>query len=155
MERNYKYVQDGNTVRKIYEFPERNDERRKKQNNEVKPHRRTYRQEEQAPKMSLKVTMFMAVSVILSVMSCINYLDAQADVTETKNNISALEKSIDTLATQNDSIQYEIDSFVDVNYIIKTATEELGMVMVSENQIITYDSTRNEYMEQYGDVPEK
>ncbi len=155
MERNYKYVQDGNTVRKIYEFPERRDEERRKQNNEVRPHRKTYRQEEKAPKMSLKITMLMAVSVILSVMSCINYLDAQADITETKNNISALEKSIDTLATQNDSVQYEIDSFVDVNYIIKTATEELGMVMVSENQIITYDSTRNEYMEQYGDVPEK
>ena len=154
MERNYRYVQDGNTIRKVYEFPERDDERRRKQNKE-KPHRRTYRQEEKAPKMSLKITLLMAMSVILSVMSCINYLNAEAEITETKNNITALEKSIDTLATQNDSVQYEIDSFVDVNYIIKTAMEELGMVMVSKEQIITYESTRNEYMEQYGDVPEK
>ena len=153
MERNYRYVQDGNTIRKVYEFPERNDERIKKQ--ERKPHRRTYRQEEKAPKMSLKAALFMAATVIISVMSCINYLKAEADITETKTNISSLEKSIDTISTQNNSVQYEIDSYVDVNYIIKTATEELGMVMVSEDQIITYDSTRNEYMEQYGDVPEK
>lgn len=155
MERNYRYVQEGNTIRKVYEFPERDDERRKKLNERQKSHRRTYRQEEKAPKMSLKITLLMAVSVVLSVMSCINYLDAEADITETKNNITALEKSIDTITTQNDSVQYEIDSFVDVDYIIKTATEELGMVMVREDQIITYDSTRNEYMEQYGDVPEK
>lgn len=154
MERNYRYVQEGNTIRRVYEFPERDDDRRRKQNKE-KSHRRTYRQEEKAPKMSLKITLLMAVSVILSVMSCINYLKAEADITETKKNITALEKSIDTLATQNNSVQYEIDSFVDVNYIIKTATEELGMVMVKKEQIITYDSTRNEYMEQYGDVPEK
>ena len=105
--------------------------------------------------MSFKITLLMAVSVILSVMSCINYLNAEADVSETKKNITSLEKSLDTITTQNDAIQYEIDSFVDVNYIIKTATEELGMVMVSRNQVITYDSVRNEYMEQYGDVPEK
>ena len=154
MERNYRYVQDGNTIRKVYVFPERDDERRKQQNRERK-HRRTYRQEEKAPKMSLKITLLMAVSVILSVMSCINYLNAEADITETKNNIESLEKSINTLATQNDSVQYEINSFVDVNYIIRTATEELGMVMVSKDQIITYESTRNEFMEQYGDVPTK
>lgn len=153
MERNYRYVQEGNTIRKVYEFPERDDERRKQY--KEKPHRRTYRQEEKAPKISLKITLLMAVSVILSVMSCINYLNAEADITETKNNITSLEKSIDTITTQNDSIQYEIDSFVDVNYIIKTAMEDLGMVMVSKDQIITYNSTRNEYMEQYGDVPEK
>lgn len=153
MERNYRYVQEGNTIRKVYEFPERDDERRKQ--HKEKPHRRTYRQEEKAPKISLKITLLMAVSVILSVMSCINYLNAEADITETKNNITSLEKSIDTITTQNDSIQYEIDSFVDVNYIIKTAMEDLGMVMVSKDQIITYNSTRNEYMEQYGDVPEK
>ena len=154
MERNYRYVQEGNTIRKVYVFPERDDERRKKQNRE-KNHRRTYRQEEKAPKMSLKMTLLMAVSVILSVMSCINYLNAEADITETKKSIAALEESLDTLTTQNNSIQYEIDGFVDVSYIIKTATEELGMVMVSKNQVITYDSTRNEFMEQYGDVPEK
>ena len=154
MERNYRYVQEGNTIRKVYDFPERNDEERKKLKRE-KPHRRTYRQEEKTPKMSLKATMLMAVSVVLSVISCINYLDAEADIAETKSNIASLEKSIDTITTKNDSIQYEIDSFVDVNYIIKTAKEELGMVMVSEDQIIKYDSTRNEYMEQYGDVPEK
>lgn len=154
MERNYRYVQEGNTIRKVYEFPERDDERRKKQNRE-KNHRRTYRQEEKAPKMSLKLTLLMAMSVVLSVMSCINYLNVEADITETKNNITSIQKSIDTLATQNDSIQYKIDSFVDVDYIIKTAIEELGMVMVSKDQIITYESTRNEYMEQYGDVPEK
>lgn len=153
MERNYRYVQEGNTIRKVYEFPERDDDRRKQY--KEKPHRRTYRQEEKAPKISLKITLLMAISVILSVMSCINYLNAEADITETKNNITSLEKSIDTITTQNDSVQYEIDSFVDVNYIIKTAIEDLGMVMVSKDQIITYNSTRNEYMEQYGDVPEK
>lgn len=152
MSRKVRYITEGNTIKKIYEFPEQ--QRIEKEKIRSNPHRRTYRNNETAPRMSLKMTLILAASVLISVTSCINYLNTQSEITEIKSNISSLEKSIETLATRNDSIEYELDS-IDVEYIMKVATEELGMVMVQENQIVTYDSTRNEYMEQYSDVPEK
>ncbi len=153
MEKKVRYIQDGNTVRKVYDFP--GIEHIEKEDIKRKPQKRTYRNVEPAPRMSLKTTLILAASVVVSVINCINYLNVQAEITETKSAISSLEASIDTLSTRNDSIQYEIDSCMDVEYIIRVAKEELGMVTVSENQIITYESTRNEYMEQLGDVPEK
>lgn len=153
MGRNVRYFEDGNTVRKIYEFPERE----RKSNNRVhlEPHRRTYRHIKETPRMSLRMTMLLAASVLVSVFSCIQYLGAQADIAEVKESIAGTQTSLDTITTQNDCLQYEIDSFVDVEHIMKVAKEELGMVMVKEEQIVTYDSTRSEYMEQYADVPEK
>lgn len=151
MENRVRYIQEGNTVRKVYEFPEREEKKVKKVTRQ--PESQTGNQEAQALVLGLKMTLLLAVSVFVSVLSCINYLDAQADITKTKNNIAALQTSIETLTTRNDSVEYEIDSFVDVEYITKVAKEELGMVMVQEEQVISYESTRNEYMEQYGDVP--
>lgn len=153
MERNYKYYQDGNTVRKVYEIPE--PQKRQKKNIESKPRRKP--QDITIPRkdISLGMTLVLALAVIVSVWSCILYLGAQSQAAEIKKEITTLENSVATLATKNDSIEYEIDSFIDVEYIMKVATEELGMVMIQERQIVTYETSRNEYMEQYADVPEK
>lgn len=153
MERKVRYIQEGNTVRKIYEFPER--ERIEREKVRKNPDVRHVLRTDETRRMSLKMTLVLAVSVLISVGSCINYLNVQADISEVKSDISSLETTIDTLVTRNDSIQYEIDSYIDVENIMKVAKEELGMVMVKEDQIVTYDTTRSEYMEQYGDVPEK
>ena len=45
-----------------------------------------------------------------------------------------------------------INSSIDYNYIYKVATEELGMVYPSQNQIVNYDSEDSEYVVQYKDV---
>lgn len=151
MERKVRYVQEGNTLREVYDFPARQP--KEKEHTSERVHKRTYYEVEKAPRMSLKMTVLLAASVVLSVMSCIKYLNVQADINEVKNDITKLEKNIDVLSTKNASVAYEIDSYVDVEYVMKTAIEELGMVMADEEQVITYESTRNEYMEQYGDVP--
>lgn len=150
MERKIRYIQEGNTIRKVYDFPERKVDAPRKIREQ---HRRTYRQAKEAPRMSLKMTLLMAVSVIASVAVCINYLDVQSGISALKTEISSLESTIDTVTARNDSLEYEISSYIDVEYIMRVATEELGMVMVKEEQIKNYESTRSEYMEQYNDVP--
>ena len=105
--------------------------------------------------MSMGMTVVLALAMIFSLGLCIQYLNVQSDISAIKENMSSLRNEIDTLATKNDSVEYDINSYIDVDYIIKTAKEELGMVDVNQNQIVTYNTNRNEYMEQYGDVPEK
>lgn len=153
MERKVRYYQDGNTVRKIYDYPVNKPETTRRKNKDL--HKRTYREVEKSVKMSGKMIVVLALSVFASVGLCINYLEAQADIAKTKSNISSLESKIETLSARNNSIQYDIDSFIDIENIIKTAKEELGMVTVNEYQVKTYESSKIEYMEQYKDVPKK
>lgn len=153
MSRVYTYVQDGNTVRKIYDFPEK--ENRKKYSRQNESNRRTYREANSSKTMSMGMTVVLALAMIFSLGLCIHYLNVQSDISAIKENMTSLRNEIDTLATKNDSVEYDINSYIDVDYIIKTAKEELGMVDVNQNQIVTYNTNRNEYMEQYGDVPEK
>ncbi len=153
MERKVSYYQDGNTVRKIYDYPVNKPETKRRENREL--HKKTYRNVEKSVRMSGKMIVVLALSVFASVGLCINYLESQADIAQAKANISSLESSIETLSARNNSIQYEIDSFIDIENIIKKAKEELGMVTVNEDQVKTYESSKIEYMDQYNDVPEK
>jgi len=103
--------------------------------------------------MSFTSLLFLGTAVIVSVLLCINYLNIQAEITETKSGIKLLEEDVDVLKTQNDSVEYEVKSYVDVNYIIQTAKNELGMVQAGNSQVVFYESTPGEFMNQYKDVP--
>lgn len=151
MAKRYNYYEDGNTVRKVVEVPHEKPRKKKK---------RRVRVEKEAKLLSVKTisaktVVLFAMLLVTSVISCINYLDVQSEIVNRKKEISSLESSIENVRAINDSMKYEIGSYIDVNYITKIAMEELGMVRASEGQIIGYDSKRNEYMEQYNDVPEK
>lgn len=157
------YVTEGNAVRKINTVPDRvqpqkrnfkSDEQKRQ---EIKRHnrnyRKTYRENENAFTMSVPYVIFLTVAVIAVVAMCIQYLQLSAKVADAKNNIASLESNIDTLAAQNDAIDYDINGYIDVDYIMKVAIEELGMVNPAKNQIQYYDSSALEYMKQYEDIP--
>ena len=50
-------------------------------------------------------------------------------------------------------MDYEINGYVDVDYVLRVATEELGMINAREDQIKFYDSSDTEYMKQLYDIP--
>ena len=134
------------TARKLNSLPEydiRRKEKKKLQPGKVK----------HLSVMSFTSLLFLGTAVIVSVLLCINYLNVQAEITETKSGIKFLEEDVDVLKTQNDSVEYEVKSYVDVNYIIQTAKNELGMVQAGNSQVVFYESTPGEFMNQYKDVP--
>lgn len=158
------YRTDGNVVRKINEAPDTVAVPKKKQtvtridrqeiHRQNRNYRKTYRENEKAFTMSVPYVIFLTVAVIAVVVMCVEYLQLSAEVTGVKGNISSLESEIDTLTAQNDAIDYDINGYIDVDYIMKVAVEELGMVNPSKEQIQYYDSTISEYMKQYGDIPD-
>lgn len=157
------YTTDGNVIRKINTVPEKIDTTKKEKvvtrldkqeiHRQNRDYRKTYRENENAFTMSIPYVIFLTVAVVAVVVMCIQYLQLSAKVTDVKGNISNLESEIDTLKAQNDAIDYEINGFIDVDYIMKVATEQLGMVNPSKDQIQYYDSTSPEYMKQYKDIP--
>lgn len=152
----YMYYTDGNTVRKlnkpdIVEIPDYREEEKKVE----RTHRRTYKQQEEGLKMSLPYVIFLIAAVCMIVMSCIKMININSEVSKVKNTISSLERQVDTLKAQNDAVEYEVNSQIDIQAVIKSATEDLGMVPVDENKIRFYTSTDGEYMKQFSDVPTK
>ena len=101
--------------------------------------------------MSLTYVCFLFAMVIMIVMSCVKYLQAS----ENNSKISALHTQLDTLITKNDAMDYEINGYIDVDYIMNTAINELGMVVAGKEQVQFYDSTVGEYMNQLNDIPEE
>lgn len=161
--------EEGNAVRKlaperrekVTEFPvkketeEERRERHRKNRENRQTYRRNVRDNENAFTMSVPYVIFLSVAVIAIVVMCIKYLNINAEIIEAKENITALESQIDTLSAQNDALDYEINGYIDVNKVLKTAVEELGMINASEEQIKFYNSTDIEYMKQYGNIPER
>ncbi|MBQ9700163.1 MAG: hypothetical protein IJV71_06025 [Lachnospiraceae bacterium] len=145
------YYVDGNTVRKIavpVEEPQRREERRPERK---QGHRRTYRQSE-GLEMSLSYVAFLFVMVIIIVTSCVRYLDINSQISKTNMEISKAQTVLDTLVTKNDAVEYEIDSYIDVEYIMNTAKEQLGMIVAGSEQVKFYDASDSEYMNQLNDV---
>ena len=55
----------------------------------------------------------------------------------------------------NDALLTRINTSVDLDYVYKVATEELGMVYANKDQVRLYNKTESEYVRQYEDIPEQ
>ena len=72
-----------------------------------------------------------------------------------KREVSEKEADVEVLTLENDSREYDINSSVDYNEIIRAATQELGMVRSNASQIVTYSVKNSEYLQQVAQVPAK
>lgn len=122
---------------------------------EKKVSRAVQRNRDNAKKVGPGYFMFLLTVTAIVAVVCFIYLNFQTDISHTNKKITAMTTQLDTLTAQNDSIDYSINSYMDSANIIRVATEELGMVRASGNQVIYYDSTESEFMKQFTDVPEQ
>ena len=93
--------------------------------------------------------------MICTLYICVSYLKLQSSVTARLNHIESLEESIEKLKGDNDALLTRINTSVDLDYVYKVATEELGMVYANKDQIRLYNKTESEYVRQYEDIPER
>ncbi|MBP3339142.1 MAG: cell division protein FtsL [Lachnospiraceae bacterium] len=149
----YMYYTEGNAVRKVarptYEAAPRHAEPERRQ----ETHKRTYKNPNEGLTINVPYVMFLLVAACAVVISCMKYINLNSEINKVSDSIVSMENSVETLKAQNDAVEYEINSNVDIDAIIKTATEELGMVKISEDSIRFYTSTEGEYMKQFSDVP--
>ncbi len=103
-------------------------------------------------RMALTITMVALIAVCLS---CIRYLDLQAEVSGKAEVISELEAKYVDLKTDNDLTEVVIDSSIDYDNILNVAINELGMVYANKDQVIVYNSQEMECVKQLGDIPQK
>ena len=86
---------------------------------------------------------------------CGTYIKLQSDVTARMKAIARLESQITDLKADNDEAYKRINTTIDLDGIRNTAINELGMFYATEDQIVYYSVDRNDYMNQYTEIPQK
>lgn len=112
------------------------------------------RNQNKALSMNAPYVIFLAVAVFACLSMCVAYIMIRTENMRLSNDITSLKQQIEVVSTQNDALDYSINSHIDVNNIIRIATQEMGMVKASKDNIELYDSTEREYMNQYAEIPE-
>ncbi len=96
----------------------------------------------------------LSLAVVCMVAFGLQYLVVSSEITEMKNEVSALNTSYKELKGMNDEAYNAIDASVDIGQVYEVAVGELGMIFPSENQIVTYEYREDGYVRQYTSVPE-
>ena len=121
------------------------------------PRERTERQRQASRKVSRQkkmISVFLTgIAAVLLVALCITMLTIAGENNGLKTEISRLESQVSELKSQNDSRQYDLNSAVDLNYVVQVATTELGMVRSTSGQIRTYSTAESEYIQQVAEIP--
>ncbi len=103
--------------------------------------------------MDLPYVILLTVAAICTLYLCVNYLRLQSSINARIQNIEAQETKLENLKAENDALEIRINTYVDLDYIYKVATEELGMVYANKDQVLLYNKSESEYVRQYEDIP--
>lgn len=157
MSRNY-YV-SGNAVRKMEAAPQ--VQPRKKTQEEIQKERRlrsrhhaALRNRQKAMYMSKGYVAFLSVCVLVVAVSAVSLVQIQSQMTHRMRTLAALESEINNLRADNDAKYKRITTSVDLNQIKEIAMNELGMTYATEDQVIYYSVDKNNFLDQYQDIPE-
>lgn len=112
------------------------------------------RNREKALKLDLKYTLFLGISVIFVLISCVVYLNLQNQMTQRSNEIASLKSQLNTLTDANVAARERINDAVNLDEVYQYATGTLGMVSPGPDQIITYRSNDEDYVKQFQDIPQ-
>lgn len=95
------------------------------------------------PLFILSLIAFAAIGFMM-----IQYIRLSSEITVLTSNITSLESQVDTLKNENDEYYGRIMSNIDLEEVREIAIAELGMDYATADQIITYDSRMDDYVEQ-------
>ncbi|MCI8464533.1 MAG: cell division protein FtsL [Lachnospiraceae bacterium] len=148
--RQHFYVVEGSAAREL--APRELPSPKERPREEKHPGRRT---KERALTMSPTFVMLLAFASALMLAVCVHYLQVRVSVYAKMGSVEVLEEELKTLTDANEAVLSRIEAASDINKIYKIATEELGMVYPEDSQIIRYDRTESEYVQQYEKIPEE
>lgn len=119
------------------------------ENERVTLTRAQYRNREKALHMNFSYVFMLGICSLIIFGCCVKYLSYQESIAARTANIVSLKKDITTAKSTNDALDYQINSYKDIDRITKTALEELGMVHATKDQIRFYQGSEFEYMKQF------
>ena len=149
---NRTYTVEGTAARKLQTVPdyEREQEQISRPRVTELPRR--------APKLSHGID-FISMTLLVAAMAitlylCYNYLQVQGNIVQLKRDVAVLDQELNTLLNENDALEEGLNGQIDWDIVYLTAVNEFGMVYPNNNEVVTYESTRNGHVIQYKDIQE-
>jgi cell division protein FtsL len=151
----YKYDEyiDGSAVRKLQEFEETKRVPKRPPITPEAPSKK--RRAKEISSVSKASFLGLIVAIAFTLFTCVEFLKTQTEVSSMNRQIDQLQKEITTTKEENTVHLSKLNATLDLDAIYDIATNELGMIRPSKEQIIIYESTISDYVKQYEDIPEK
>ena len=149
---------EGSAARNLYALPDegspKSPQKHKKKPNQ--PARTAVRPRQGVTTLPLSgaSVLVLTVAAVFTLIMCVQYVQLQSEITYRLKNINRLETELNELVLQNKETENRINSFIDLDYIYRVATQELGMRYANKNQIYKYNNSGAEYIRQYKEIPE-
>lgn len=149
---NRAYMVDGTAARQLQVVPDYERE----QEQVTRP--RVTEAPRRAPKLSHGID-FISMTLLVAAMAitlylCYNYLQVQGNIVQLKRDVAVLDQELNTLLNENDALEEGLNGQINWDEVYLTAVKEFGMVYPNNNEVVTYESTRNGHVIQYKDIPE-
>ena len=145
----YRTEVQGNVVRQFQAVPNCPE----KVNGPVEVPRRSRKTERST--LSIPYCIFLAVACVLTLSLGAYYLEQQALATSSQKKIASLESELAELKKVNADDLNRIETSINLEEIREVAINELGMVYATKENVILYKSTHQNYVSQYGEVPQE
>lgn len=125
----------------------------KKVQGPVEVSRKNYKRQQNA--LSIRYCVFLAVACIFTLVVGAFYLQQQALATKNQKTIASLESQLAELKKENADNLNRIETSINLEEIRDIAINELGMIYATEENVVLYKNTRQNYVSQYEEIPEK
>jgi cell division protein FtsL len=158
---------EGNAARRLQEVPARQrpaaspEKRQRPEPKAERPvpqshqlSREAQRNRARAKSMSSSFVVFLAAVSVAILFFSVHYLQLKSEITSSMKTVASLESELSQLKEDNDAYYSQVTSNVDLNNIKKIAIGRLGMNYPTEDQKMTYKTSRGSYVRQYQDIPE-
>ncbi len=129
------------------------ERQRKRRARQQQVDRQVARNRRRALYMSPGYVMFLGVAAAVALFVCVNYVNLQAQIADSAQNITAMQEELSELREQNNTRYNAATGSVNMADVQERASE-LGMIYASEDQIIEYSSPTSDYVRQYENIPE-
>ena len=104
--------------------------------------------------MSAGYVIFLSVATVLALAACVFYLRLQTETSAYSKQITVLQQQLAGQKEENTTRYNSVMDSMNLNEIREVAMNEYGMVYASEDQVITFKSSVNDYVKQYEAIPE-
>jgi len=145
----YRTEVQGNVVRQFQTVPSRVD----REHGPVEMPKRSRKAERST--LSIPYCIFLAVACVLTLSLGAYYLEQQAVATSSQKKIASLESKLAELKKVNADELNRIETSVNLEEIRDIAIHELGMVYATQENVVLYKNTNQNYVSQYEKVPQE
>ena len=159
--RTSEYYVEGSAVRKLETLPEEYSPKRRRRTAEdrrLQAERKRKREiaqknQERALRLNLTYTLFLIVSVVVTVAACVVYLSLQNEILQTSEQVASLKSELSTITNENVAMEERINSAIDLSEVYQKAVNEFGMTAITEGQIHYYSNENQDYVKQFRQIP--